>query len=261
MRPEPAGPVRTTFPSFGLTHGEWTLLTRMLRMAVPAPGTWNAPSRRTLEEAQESMASRRAVAGSTVSADLAAVMFSLAHPRTACWVHDHGSTAPRAFAATNRRVGAVAWCEGDLLRVAPTTMSHIGADLAVLAGVDAAVSRGTKDSFSVAGGLWHELVTQAPAASRRALVSLAAAEGVAHDRTELLASLAGANRTRVDLRAARRSGSRSWSGNEMSFLTADDGVWTVSDGRGFDDTGSRTSSRAVFTRADPRELLEAFVSS
>lgn len=261
MTPGPGGSVRTTFPSIALTIGEWTVATRMLGVTVTAPGAFPAPSRRALDEAAASMASRRAVAGNSLNADLAAMIFSLAHPRTACWVHRHGSTVPHAFVASNARVSALAWAEEDRVRVAPTTNRHIGADLAALAGMEAGATPSARDTFSVAGGLWHDLVTQAPAASHRALVSLAAAEGVAPERTALLASLAAANQGRVDLRAVRRNGSRTWSGNEMSLLHSDAGVWTVADGRGFDDTGSRASSRAVFTLADPRELMAAFVTS
>ena len=261
MTADGADVMRTRFPSFPLSIGEWTVMTRLLEAKVSAPGSWSVPSRRAVEEAEQSLRERRALSGTRVNTDLAAIMFSLARPRTACWVHSHRETRPRAMVAVNRRVCAAAWTEGDHVRVAPSTPRHVHSDLALLSGLSGTSVPDGHDSFSVAGGLWHELVTQAPAASDRALQSLALAEGVAEERVARLTALATAHTERVDLRVARPRNIRSWSGNEISFIRVGPDVWSVADGRGFDDSGSRASSRAVFTRVNVGELLAGVLSS
>lgn len=250
----------THFPSLVMTDAEWVALCRILGFAVPAPGERRTPSRRAVEEGRAALQSRNIVSGNRVNADVAAVLFSLAHPRTACWVHGHRSTKARAYVAANRRVCALLWADGDDLRVAPSLPGHVGHDLAVLSGLPAEAAETAPTVFSVAGGLWHELVTQAPVASMRALESLAAAEGVPPGAVPTVSALAAAHTGRMDLRLVRPKGRRTWSGNEVSLVNLGSQVWSIADGRAFDETGSRATSRATFTLVDPRELLSGLVS-
>ena len=248
--------------SLVLSPAEWQVLCESFRFSLPHPGDMQRASAAARASAKESLLARNIIAagGSRVAEPVAALLFSLAHPGTAVWAGPHGSGRHIVQVSLNKRVSAIAWQDDEKVRVAHTTRARAPGDLASLvAGGQGTTPTG--GTFSLAGGLWHELLTQAPVASDRALESLARAEGVAEPRLELVAGLAKSAAGRIDLRCTRPSSTRSWSGGEVSLLATHGDVWTVNDGRAFGGAGKRASSRAIFTNVDPRELLARLMSS
>ncbi|MEY3588205.1 MAG: hypothetical protein RJA47_801 [Actinomycetota bacterium] len=248
--------------SLGLSPAEWQVLCSLLGVSLRPPGPWHHAPAAERADADRSLRTRNVISadGLRVAAPVAALLFSLAHPETSVWARPHGSPRHTVNVALNRRVSAVAWLGPDSVRLAHTSPLRVGGDLARLV-VPGVVQPPIHGSFSLSGGLWHDLLTQATVASDRALESLAGAEGVDQSRLPLVAGLARAATNRVDLLCTRRGGAGAWSGGEVSLLRADGSVWTVKDGRAFDSTGRRASSRAVFTNVDPVELLHRLTTS
>jgi len=252
----------TEVRSLGLSGAEWQVLCDLLGFSLAPPGTRRHAAASAREEAERSLRERNVVShdGLHVAEPVALLLFSLAHPETSVWARVHGSGHHSIHVALNRRVSAIAWLGTDSIRLAHTTSRQAGSDLAGLV-VPGVVQPPIHGSFSLSGGLWHDLLTQATVASDWALESLAGAEGVDQSRLPLVAGLARAATNRVDLLCTRRGGAGAWSGGEVSLLRADGSVWTVKDGRAFDSTGRRASSRAVFTNVDPVELLHRLTTS
>lgn len=248
--------------SLGLTHAEWHILCDVLGFSLRPPGDRQHSSASARESAERSLRERNIVSpdGLRVAQPVAALLFSLAHPETSVWARPHGSVHHTAQVAVNRRVSSVAWLETGVIHLAHTTRQRAGRDLARLVAGEITKTP-THETFSLSGGLWHDLLTQASVATSRALESLARAEGVNDIRQPLVAQLARAAPGRVDLWCTRRSGRATWSGGEISLLRTDTSVWSVKDGRAFDSASRRASSRAVFTNVEPGELLGRLMTS
>ena len=244
----------TTTRPLRLTTAEWQVICTAMGLVLRPPGPHAGATAAARTAARDSLSRRNVTTdgGARIARPVAALMFSLAHPVVSAWAHPHGNPVPSAVLAFNRLVSAIAWQDGNDILVAPTSRASAARDLAAVLLPGAGPTTRTHDTaFGVAGGLWHEMLTQAPVASERALSSLAASEGVAADRVPDLVAIARGAASRVDVRVARPSSSRTWAGHETSLIPSVDRVWSVSDGRAFDPESSRRTKRATFVQVDP----------
>lgn len=253
----------TSARALELTRAEWQVLCDVLRFSLRAPGPGGRSTGAARADARDSLVRRNILApdSSTIARPVAALLFSLSHPGTALWAHPHRDTNARLVVSLNRLVSAIAWHTDDRLFVAPTSPSQAPHDVAAVLGLVHGAGGDGATRFSIAGGLWHSMLTQAPVASQRALASLATAEGVDPLRVADLSSIAVHSGWRTDIRVVRPAARRSWSGHETSFIPSPQGVWAVADGRAFDRTAVRATARATFSLAHPGELLAGLLSS
>lgn len=244
-----------------LSGAEWHVLCDAMAFTLRAPGTGGRPSGAAREVAHGSLVQRNILApdSSSVARPVAALMFSLSHPRVALWAHRHQEINFRLVVSINQIVSAIAWNTGDRLFVAPTSHSHVPHDVATVLGLIHGTGGDGNERFSIAGGLWHSILAQAPVASQRALDSLASAEGVDPLHVPALSSIAVHSAARTDIRIVRATAGRHWSGHEISFISTPEGTWSVADGRAFDRTPTRATTRATFARMDPTELLRGLL--
>lgn len=244
-----------------LSAAEWHVLCDALSFTLRAPGPGGRPSGAAREAAHDSLVQRNILTpdSSSVARPVAALLFSLSHPRVAMWAHRHQEVNFSLAVSINHFVSALAWHTGDRLFVAPTSPSHVSHDVASVLGLIHGTGGDGNQRFSIAGGLWHSVLAQAPVASQRALASLAAAEGVDPVHVPALSSIAVHSVGRIDIRIVRSAAGRRWSGHEISFIPTPEGTWSVADGRAFERTPTRATTRATFARMDPTELLRGLL--
>ena len=223
--------------SLRLNATELSILCVLLGMRITPLST----PRMKRAEALDSLVKRRIVDNKVerVNLQVATLLAILARPAQQITIHQNGTTTPTQVIGIQTLSHVVQESDGAVDVITP----H-GDAIAMFSSPSTSTSR---ETFSLPGRTWHDMVAQAKYATEHQLARMAELDSLDGIHATTAARLAKGHGLRKDAQVMSYRGRNRWRGSELSWIELGDSTWLIDDGGRFGQPADLASRRASFS--------------
>ena len=223
--------------SLRLNATELSILCVLLGMRITPLST----PRMKRAEALDSLVKRRIVDNKVerVNLQVATLLAILARPAQQITIHQNGTTTPTKVIGIQTLSHVVQESDGAVDVITP----H-GDAIAMFSSPSTDASR---ETFSLPGRTWHDMVAQAKYATEHQLARMAELDSLDGIHATTAARLAKGHGLRKDAQVMSYRGRNRWRGSELSWIELGDSTWLIDDGGRFGQPADLASRRASFS--------------
>jgi len=223
--------------SLRLNATELSILCVLLGMRITPLST----PRMKRAEALNSLVKRRIVDDKVerVNLQVATLLAILARPAQQITIHQSGTTTPTRVIGIQTYAHVVQESDGSVDVITPQRDA--------IAMFSARSSSTSRETFSLPGRTWHDMVAQAKYATEHQLARMAELDSLDGIHATTAARLAKGHGLRQDAQVMSYRGKNRWRGSELSWIELSDSTWLVDDGGRFGQPADLASRRASFS--------------